>query len=217
MKRCYQCRHLKLVGLNEGDFYSCICNLPSITDAWALQYGPTCALESFSVDSCVICRESYEALYHCFSSPCFSSLREFSLRPIDKDKGSQMNEREWTPICGYLRTGACPHLESISISNNNVGYQGIEALVEAYLSGKMSKCSHLDISGNSIGNRGAIALSRLFDNPFACTSLEYLDLSDNKIHSKGFDVFLAHFGSITHEKLQYVNWSCTPECFLPCR
>ena len=150
-------------------------------------------------------------------SPCFSSLREFSLRPIDKDKGSQMNEREWTPICGYLRTGACPHLESISISNNNVGYQGIEALVEAYLSGKMSKCSHLDISGNSIGNRGAIALSRLFDNPFACTSLEYLDLSDNKIHSKGFDVFLAHFGSITHEKLQYVNWSCTPECFLPCR
>ena len=105
-----------------------------------------------------------------------------------------MNEKQWQPICEYLKAGLCPHLESISLSNNHIGHEGVNALVDAYLSGKMEKCTYLDLSGNAIGDKGAIAL--------------VLDLSHNKIHSKGFDVFLSHFGSITHEQLRVINWSC---------
>ena len=215
MKRCYNCRNLKLVGMAEADFYSCICNLPSIADAWTLQHGSGYAIESVSIDSCVICQEAYEALYHCFNCSCFSSLKHFSLRPMDKSKGARMNEKQWQPICEYLKAGLCPHLESISLSNNHIGHEGVNALVDAYLSGKMEKCTYLDLSGNAIGDKGAIALSRLFDHPFTCASLEVLDLSHNKIHSKGFDVFLSHFGSITHEQLRVINWSCITSLLFP--
>lgn len=51
MKRCWNCRDLRLMGLNEADFYSCICSLPTITESWVLQHGKECALKSITIDS----------------------------------------------------------------------------------------------------------------------------------------------------------------------
>ena len=51
LKRCWNCRDLRLVGLSEADFYSCICSLPTVTESWVLQHGKECALECLCIDS----------------------------------------------------------------------------------------------------------------------------------------------------------------------
>ena len=156
MKRCWNCRDFRLVGLMETDFYSFICSLPSVTEAWTLQHGSECSITSLSMDSrwinlisrldCVICPEAYEALFHCFSTPCLTGLKHLTIKPMEEDKSSRVNEKNWRCICDRLKMGACPSLESIYLPGNCIGTAGVEAHMEVSLTYRQfTKCrKHAD-------------------------------------------------------------------------
>lgn len=77
----------------------------------------------------------------------------------------------------------------------------MEALIGVYQQGSIKHCAALDLSGNGIGDKGATALARIFDDASLCECLECLDLSRNRIRSKGFDALLTQFGAVTHKCL----------------
>ena len=77
----------------------------------------------------------------------------------------------------------------------------MEALIGVYQQGSIKRCAALDLSGNGIGDKGATALARIFDDASLCECLECLDLSRNRIRSKGFDALLTQFGAVTHKCL----------------
>ena len=57
----------------------------------------------------------------------------------------------------------------------------MEALIGVYQQGSIKRCAALDLSGNGIGDKGATALARIFDDASLCECLECLDLSRNRI------------------------------------
>ena len=77
----------------------------------------------------------------------------------------------------------------------------MEALISVYQQGSIKRCVSLDLSDNCIGDKGAAALARIFDDASLCECLECLDLSKNRIRSKGFDALLTQFGCVTHKCL----------------
>ena len=128
-------------------------------------------------------------------------MKKLEIKPAGSDKGSRLTDKHWTVICDQLRSGACPHLECIHLPGNVIGCAGMEALVSVYQQGSIKRCMSLDLSGNCIGDKGAVALARIFDDTSLCESLQLLDLSQNHIHSKGFDALLMHFGAMKHKCL----------------
>lgn len=104
--------------------------------------------------------------------------------------------------------GGCPHLECIHIPGNPIGSSGVEALVTLYKENILKTCRSLDLSFNQIGDDGIVSLAHLFNDPHWIHTLEYLDISNNRIHNKGFQVFLNHFGQHVHAHLKHINISC---------
>lgn len=127
---------------------------------------------------------------------------------MEEDKSSRVNEKNWRCICDRLKMGACPSLESIYLPGNCIGTAGVEALMEVYHDGHIKHCTALDLTGNSIGDKGAIALANLFNIPDLCTNMTTLKLSNNKIRSKGWDAFLARFAAESHSSLHTLDISC---------
>lgn len=120
---------------------------------------------------------------------------------MEEDSHSRLTEKNWRAICERLKMGACPHLESIHIPGNHIGYQGVEALMEVYQDGYLKACTELDLSGNGIGTKGIMTLSHLFDLPNICTGLRRLKLANNQIRPKGWTSFIDHFTAFSHHHL----------------
>ena len=127
---------------------------------------------------------------------------------MEEDSNSRMTEKNWRMICERLKADVCPKLESIHIPGNHIGYQGVEALVELYQDGHLKECKELDLSGNGIGDKGAIALAHLFELPRVCKDLRLLNMANNRIGSKGWHMFIDHFITTPHLQLTELDLSC---------
>lgn len=74
-------------------------------------------------------------------------------------------------------------VEYLSIKNNNIGPRGAYALASVFENGKNKTLTHLDLHGNRILHKGAVALAKSLRQ--AKHNLNFLDVSNNHIGFQG--------------------------------
>jgi Leucine-rich repeat (LRR) protein len=82
--------------------------------------------------------------------------------------------------------GACPALQQLRPSFNQIGDEGARALAEALRQpGACPALQQLDLSFNQIGDEGARALAEALRQPGACPALQQLDLLTTRLGMRG--------------------------------
>lgn len=51
MKHCWNLKEIDVIGLNENDFYSFVCDFPSIAETWILHHGSECMIQKIMIES----------------------------------------------------------------------------------------------------------------------------------------------------------------------
>lgn len=120
-----------------------------------------------------------------FAESFLKKIRLFHWIPRPNDKLSELGEKSWLHLCNSIHTVPCPHLVSLWIPNNNIGEKGCKEFARLCLENRFGAIKELDLSGNRIGNGGAVELLRTLHIANLAPQIRVLHLHNNNITSRG--------------------------------
>ena len=117
-------------------------------------------------------------------------------------------------MCTLMTLNICLvcHVQTLGLSNSNIGDAGLTALAKAVESGALASLETLDLGSNKIGDNGMKALADACASG-ALASLKKLDLAVNKISDDGLKALAEACASGALDKLT-VRWC--PTALSPC-
>lgn len=101
-------------------------------------------------------------------------------------------------LADVLRKNGCPHLRKLSLSTtfiNSVSRNAISHLTSALQTGFCPELEYMWLSGNALGDYGAMCVSRLLASN-ACPKLSLLDLRSNGVGHNGVRYLAAAISSL---------------------
>ena len=186
------------------DLHLFLSSFPILAEMWLKTTPNEVNIESLTISDTPLVPALFSAFLQCL--PFLRTLHSITILPAPKDKW-YLNDANLIQLVSVLAARRCPEFDSIHIPNQRIGVKGIDAFVSLFINNHLLKCYDIDISKNRIGDKGAIALAKLFHHISQSVFIQRLCVSGNGIKERGGTSLFNSLGSEKRILLQEIDVS----------
>ena len=186
------------------DLHLFLSSFPILAEMWMKTTPNEVNIESLTISDTPLVPALFNAYLECL--PYLRTLHSITILPSPKDKW-YLSDAHLIQLVSVLATQQCPEFDSLHIPNQRIGVKGIDAFVSLFINNHLLKCYDIDMSNNRIGDKGAIALAKLFSHISQSVFIQRLCISGNGIKGRGGTSLLNSLGSEERILLQEIDVS----------
>ena len=186
------------------DLHLFLSSFPILAEMWMKTTPSEVNIESLTISDTPLVPALFNAYLECL--PYLRTLHSITILPSPKDKW-YLSDAHLIQLVSVLATQKCPEFDSLHIPSQHIGVKGIDAFVSLFINNRLLKCYDIDMSNNRFGDKGAIALARLFNHISQSVFIQRLCISGNGIKGRGGTSLFNSLGSEERILLQEIDVS----------
>lgn len=186
------------------DLHLFLSSFPILAEMWFKTSPKEVNIESLTISETPLVPALFNAYLECI--PYLRTLHSITILPSPKDKW-YLTDTQLIQLASVLSSQKCPEFDSLHLPGQHIGVKGIDAFVSLFINNHLFKCYDIDISKNRIGDKGAVALSKLFNHISQSIFIQRLRISGNGIRGRGGRSLLKAIGGEERILLQEIDVS----------